>query len=209
MKHKPFLMIMIVSSVLVLAACAGRLAPRPGWSTLVRGQLARKAGWSEGPAGADASVSELTAADLTCTECHNDTTLIWSKEAQFRERSIHGTGEAFERGETASCAGCHGTEGAKARINDGLPPHDPSIEGVTNVSPFDCRLCHNIHTTYTGADFSLTGDQQPVKMEYSDGTFDGGEGNLCANCHQIRNEQPVAAMETSRSILTVRYAPRY
>ena len=25
------------------------------------------------------------------------------------------------------------------------------------------------------------------------GTFDGGQGNLCANCHQIRNELPVAA----------------
>jgi hypothetical protein len=140
-----------------------------------------------GPAG------EVVAADLTCTECHNDTTLIWSKEAQFRERSVHGTGEAFERGEGANCAGCHGTEGAKARINAGLPPHDPSIEGVTNVSPFDCRTCHNIHTTYTGADFSLTGGEQPVVLERTGGTFDGGKGNLCANCHQIRNELPVAA----------------
>jgi hypothetical protein len=132
------------------------------------------------------------APDLSCTECHNDTTLIWSKESQFRERSVHGTGEAFIRGEGTNCAGCHGTEGAKARINAGLPPHDPSVEGVTNVSPFDCRTCHNIHTTYTGADFSLTGGEQPVVLERTGGTFDGGKGNLCANCHQIRNELPVA-----------------
>ncbi len=130
------------------------------------------------------------AADLTCTECHNDTTLIWSKEAQFREHSVHGTGEAFIRGEGTNCAGCHGTEGAKARINAGLPPHDPSVEGVTNVSPYTCRTCHNIHTTYTSADFSLTGGAQPVNLEYTDGTFDGGQGNLCSNCHQIRNQQP-------------------
>ncbi|MCZ7664931.1 MAG: S-layer homology domain-containing protein [Thermoleophilia bacterium] len=128
-----------------------------------------------------------------CKECHNDTTLIWSKEAQFRERSVHGTGEAFERGEGTNCAGCHGTEGAKARINAGLPPHDPSVVGVVNVSPFDCRTCHDIHTTYTRADFSLTGDEQPVVLEKTGGTFDGGEGNLCANCHQIRNNLPVAA----------------
>jgi hypothetical protein len=130
---------------------------------------------------------------LTCTECHNETTLIVSKEAQFRENSVHGTGEAFERGEEGSCAGCHGTEGAKARINAGLTPHDASIEGVVNVSPFDCRTCHNIHMTYTKEDFALTGGEQPVKMEFSDGTFDGGAGNLCANCHQIRNAPPEVA----------------
>jgi hypothetical protein len=133
------------------------------------------------------------ATDLTCTECHNETTLIWSKEAQFRESSVHGTGEAFLRGESTSCAGCHGHEGAKARISAGLPPHDPSVEGVTNVSPYDCRTCHNIHSTYTIADFSLTGGAEPVELEYTDGTYDGGLGNLCANCHQIRNEQPVAS----------------
>jgi hypothetical protein len=130
---------------------------------------------------------------ITCTECHNDTTLIWSKEAQFRERSVHGTGEAFEEGEGANCAGCHGTEGAKARIAAGLPPHDPSVEGVVNVSPYDCRTCHNIHTTYTRDDFSLVGGAQSVDLEFSDGTFDKGMGNLCANCHQIRNARPVAS----------------
>ena len=29
-------------------------------------------------------------------------------------------------------------------------------------------------------------------MERTGGTFDGGLGNLCANCHQIRNDLPVA-----------------
>jgi hypothetical protein len=144
-----------------------------------------------GPAGPQGEPGPaLQVQDLTCTECHNDTTLIWSKEAQFRKTSVHGTGESFIRGEGTDCAGCHGTEGAKARINAGLLPHDESVAGVTNVSPFDCRTCHNIHTTYTKADFSLTGGEQPVKMEYTDGTFDAGAGNLCANCHQIRNAKP-------------------
>jgi hypothetical protein len=129
--------------------------------------------------------------ELTCTECHNDTTLIVSKDAQFRKLSVHGTGEAFVRGEGTDCAGCHGTEGAKARITAGLPPHDASVVGVTNVSPFDCRTCHQIHTTIP-SDFALTGDAQPAAMEKTGGTFDGGKGNLCANCHQIRNDLPVA-----------------
>jgi S-layer homology domain. len=127
-----------------------------------------------------------------CKECHNDTTLIVSKDAQFRKISVHGTGTAYLRGASKDCAGCHGTEGPKARINAGVPPHDPSVVAVVNVSPYDCRTCHNIHTTYTAADFSLTGDAQPVVLERTGGTFDKGLGNLCANCHQIRNALPVA-----------------
>jgi hypothetical protein len=168
---------LIIASVFI-AACAGPQGePGPAGPPGPAG--------AQGPAGAVPAASELS-----CTECHNDTTIIVSKEGQFRENSVHGTGEAFIRGETTACAGCHGTEGAKARINAGLPPHDPSVEGVVNVSAFDCRTCHNIHMTYTSEDWALTGAAQPVKMEYSDGTFDGGAGNLCANCHQIRNSKP-------------------
>jgi hypothetical protein len=97
------------------------------------------------------------------------------------------------RGEGTDCAGCHGTEGAKARIAAGLPPHDESVVGIVNVSPFDCRTCHQIHMTYTAADWALTGEAAPVKMEFTAGTFDAGQGNLCANCHQIRNEPPTVS----------------
>jgi hypothetical protein len=138
------------------------------------------------PAAAQTMIDPAT---IPCTSCHNATTLIVSKEAQFHE-SKHGTGDAFIRGTSADCAGCHGSEGAKARINAHLNPHDPSIEGVVNVSPYNCRTCHNIHTTYTKADFSLTGGEQAVQMENTASTFDGGAGNLCANCHQIRNPAP-------------------
>jgi hypothetical protein len=181
MSRKSFaILALVLGGAVILAACSAQPGPQgpPG---------------PQGSAGPAGPPGEVSAADLTCTECHNDTTLIVSKEAQFRENSVHGTGEAFERGESTACAGCHGTEGAKARINAGLPPHDASVVGVTNVSPFDCRTCHNIHTTYTRADFSLTGDAQAVVLERTGGTFDGGLGNLCANCHQFRNELPVVA----------------
>lgn len=162
-----------------------------------------------GPAGPGGPAGEsVSAADLTCTECHNDTTLIVSKEAQFRQSSVHGTGESFVRGEGTDCAGCHGTEGAKARINAGLPPHDPSVIGVVNVSPFDCRTCHNIHTTYTKADFSLTGGEKPVVLERTGGTFDGGAGNLCANCHQVRNEKPTVT-GGNVEVTSARFGPHY
>jgi len=167
----------LIGAAIALAACAAEGPPGPAGPA--------------GPAGPPGPVA--AAADLTCTECHNDTTLIVSKEAQFRETSVHGTGESFVRGEGTDCAGCHGTEGAKARIAAGLPPHDESVVGIVNVSPFDCRTCHQIHSTYTSGDWALTGEAQPVTLEMTGGTFDGGAGNLCANCHQIRNAAPTAA----------------
>ena len=173
--------IALLGAAVFLAGCAGPEGPEgpPG---------------PAGPAGPVGPAGEIVAAtDLSCTECHNNTTLLVSKVAQFEETSIHGTGESFVRGEETNCAGCHGTEGAVARIAAGLPPHDPSVEGIINVSPFDCRTCHQIHTTYTSEDWALTGEAQPAPLEMTGGTFDGGLGNLCANCHQIRNQLPVAA----------------
>lgn len=196
--------VFLIGVALALAGCAGDAGPAgPAGATGPAGP--------QGPPGPAGSAAELDVADLSCTECHNDTTIIWSKEAQFREASVHGTGQAFVRGESTNCAGCHGHEGAKARINAGLAPHDPSVEGVTNVSPYDCRTCHQIHTTYTGEDFALTGGAQPVDLEYSPGTYDGGDGNLCANCHQSRNEFPVltGAEAAELEITSNRFGPHY
>ena len=189
------LIAVMLAAAFVLTACAGPAGPAgPVGPT--------------GPAGAQGDTGPSpAAADLTCTACHNDTTLIVSKDAQF-ETSLHGTGESYLRGTSKDCAGCHGSEGAKASINAGLPPHDPSIVGVVNVSPFDCRTCHNIHTTYTSDDFSLTGGEQPVVLEMTGGTFDGGAGNLCANCHQIRNAAPTAT-GGNVEITSSRFGPHY
>ena len=207
MKYKLWLLGLFVSSLLLFAACAGEQgATGPAGPAGPEGPAgpagpegpAGPAGEQgpagpAGPAGEAGAMAVMTAEDLSCTECHNDTTVIWSKEAQFRESSVHGTGESFIRGEGTNCAGCHGHEGAEARIAAGLPPHDASVEGIVNVSPFTCRTCHEIHVTYTSADWAITGANAPVQMEYTASVFDGGAGNLCANCHQIRNEAPVVA----------------
>jgi hypothetical protein len=52
----------------------------------------------------------------------------------------------------------------------------------------DCRACHEIHTSYTAADWALE-TTDPVTLYAFEGvTFDGGTGNLCANCHQPRRQ---------------------
>ncbi len=68
-------------------------------------------------------------------------------------------------------------------------PHKSRADA--NPSRIDCRACHQIHTTYTDKDWALT-TTDPVKLIAADGTYDGGMGNLCANCHQQRTAFPEA-----------------
>lgn len=179
--HRKYLLIfaVLVVGVLVLAACAGQEGPE-GPQGL------------EGPAGSQGdpgAAGEVTISDLTCTECHNDTPLILSKRLQW-DQSIHATGGNYVRGTSSSCAGCHSSEGFSARVAAGLNP-DEVEEGVASPSPQNCRTCHQIHTTYTGADFALE-TTDPVVLFQSGETFDMGLGNLCANCHQPRRGFPEA-----------------
>jgi hypothetical protein len=125
-----------------------------------------------------------------CMSCHNDTTLITGKKTAWSE-SVHGTGEAYVRGTSASCAGCHSGGGFSAMIAAGLTP-DTVEAGDPNPTRQDCRACHQIHVSYTSADWALE-TTAPVKLfAFEDVTFDGGDGNLCANCHQPRRDFPEA-----------------
>jgi hypothetical protein len=129
-------------------------------------------------------------ADLSCTECHNDTTLIEGKAAAWGE-SLHGTGEAFVRGTSASCAGCHSGGGFSAMVAAGGNPGSVE-EGDPNPTRQTCRTCHQIHTSYTSDDWALS-TTDPVELYAIEGTtFDGGTGNLCATCHQPRRAFPAA-----------------
>lgn len=157
---------------------------------------------------APASAQEMVDPELLpCTSCHNETTLLVSKQAQFHH-SLHGSGDAYVRGGSENCAGCHGSEAAKVRIKADLPPHDPSVQGVLNVSPYTCRTCHEIHTTYTLDDFAVIGDEAPVELEMTGTTYDGGDGNLCAQCHQMRNELPEAT-NGEIEVDTTRFGPHH
>jgi hypothetical protein len=138
-----------------------------------------------GPAGPQGEPGPAAATDdLTCKECHNDTAIITGKKADWTT-SVHGTGPGLAyAGERKDCAGCHDGSAFSAMISEGK--NFTQVE-ATNASPThqDCRTCHQIHTTYTGADWVLETDA-PVAYVVSGLTFDGGNGNLCANCHQAR-----------------------
>jgi hypothetical protein len=129
-------------------------------------------------------VGESGVADITCTQCHDDTSRITEKQYAWAE-SRHGSGEAYVRGRSASCAGCHSGDGFTARIAEGLAPNEVEAGDPDPVRQ-ECRTCHNIHTTYTSEDFSLVTTDPVTLFAIEGATFDGGEGNLCANCHQPR-----------------------
>ncbi len=137
-----------------------------------------------GAAGAAGAAGEGGVAQVTCVECHDDTSLITGKKAAWSE-STHGTGEAYGRGSSASCAGCHSGGGFSERIAAGLAPNEVEA-GDPNPTRQDCRACHQIHTTYTAADFALETTDPVTLFAFEGVTFDGGQGNLCANCHQPR-----------------------
>ncbi len=124
----------------------------------------------------------------SCAECHNDTTLITGRKTEWAE-SLHGTGEAYVRGTSASCAGCHSGGGFSLMAAAGQAPNQVT-SGDPHPTRQDCRACHQIHNSYTVDDWALE-TTAPVSLFASPGvTFDGGEGNLCADCHQARRIWP-------------------
>ena len=128
----------------------------------------------------------VMAQDGDCTACHSEEATISGAELAW-SNSVHGTGAAYVRGTNASCAGCHSGGAFSAMVADGLRP-DQVEEGDPNPTRQDCRTCHNIHATYTEADWSLE-TTDPVDLYAFEGvTFDGVAGNLCANCHQPRRQ---------------------
>lgn len=141
----------------------------------------------EGPAGAAGPAGpagEFDAAELTCVECHNSSSIITGKLADWNQ-SKHGTGEAFSRGESGSCSGCHSGGAFVEMIEAGGNAGDWGM-GDPEATRQDCRTCHNLHDTFTGDDWALRTGAAVSLFAIEGATFDGGMGNLCVNCHQPR-----------------------
>lgn len=184
---------LLLAAAFALAACAG-----PAGSVGPAGPAGPVG--PQGPAGKNPS-----AADLTCTQCHNNTNLISSK-AEAWATSAHGSGELFlAEGTEDGCAGCHSGSGFLADLAGNLTP-DKSVADA-NPTQQDCRTCHKIHTTFTKTDFELQ-TTAPVTMYATNTTYDGGAGNLCANCHQARRIIATPAADGTIAV-TNRFGPHH
>jgi hypothetical protein len=173
----------LIVGLFFLAACAGPVGP------------AGPAGPAGpiGPAGpAGATAAPLKATDLSCTQCHNDTTLIDGPETSWAS-SVHGSGPAFAIASSRTpCDACHTGSGFSDRIAAALKSPEDFKTAYANPTRIDCRACHQIHTTYTKDDFALKTAAAVQLYAVPGATFDGGMGNLCANCHQMRLAFPAA-----------------
>jgi hypothetical protein len=165
----------------------------------------------DGADGADGA-DGINAAE-TCTDCHVDDTEMYAKQVQYAV-SKHRTGGNFERGSNVyddtdnECAVCHSHEGFTEFLATGTTSFTPAFD---NPTPPNCRTCHEIHTSYTQADWGLT-STSAVTMYFDGATNDRGSvGNLCINCHQARPTTPMPTVGDpgTIAITSSRYGGHY
>ncbi len=131
-------------------------------------------------------------ANATCTQCHKNDQVIEAKMAQW-EASVHATGGNSERN-SFDCAPCHTSQGflevnAAGGFTSG--PGLPEASGtISNPNQQNCYTCHDIHNTFTAADWALTKTAATTASHTIDGTssisMDMGNANMCTGCHQGR-----------------------
>ncbi len=211
MKHKHLLIgLLLLVAAMALVACAGTEGatgpqgePGPAGPAGPPGP-AGPAG-SDGAEGAPGAAAEM--GDLPCGECHNDTTLLTGKSTAWSD-SLHGTGEAYVRGSSASCAGCHSGGAFSAMVAAGLTP-DAVEEGDPDPTRQDCRACHQVHTSFTTEDWALETTDAVTFYAFEDVTYDGGMGNLCANCHQPRRQIAEADADGNVEVTSTHWGPHH
>lgn len=156
---------------------------------------------SENKAWAAGNAPRVHASDVAgvddCMECHNGTTELGQKvilaQAQW-DISQHASGENIDRN-SGSCRRCHTNEGFIASVTGGTVSGDV-------YTAIGCFTCHNPHDE---GSFALRNDDE-VELENGD-TYDYGNSNLCAVCHQgRRNVDEYVAANTE---LSSRYGPHH
>ncbi|MDP4281016.1 MAG: hypothetical protein Q8867_02600 [Bacteroidota bacterium] len=146
----------------------------------------------EGPMGANGKD-----ANSTCTECHTTSDSIAARIFQY-DASRHASGSLTYTGTNNACAPCHTSQGFDEVI---VSNADTTLIGVSNAAPINCRTCHNIHKTYTLADYGLK-ITDPFMARFNDTVsinmkVNNGSSNLCGRCHQAIKPSPFPDKPTS------------
>jgi hypothetical protein len=92
-------------------------------------------------------------------------------------------------------------------VESGVIPDDAELVDMT---PIDCRACHQVHTSYTADDWALTVDAAATDLYAFEGaTFEGGTGNLCASCHQPRRPIDETDADGNIAITSTHWGPHH
>jgi cytochrome c2 len=93
-------------------------------------------------------------------------------------------------------------------VRAGLLPEE--VEDASGEATHqDCRTCHQIHVTFTGEDWALETTDAVVLYAFEDATYDGGAGNLCANCHQPRRQIAEADADGNIEVTSTHWGPHH
>ncbi len=155
--------------------------------------------------GTSSVFAQASVAD--CMSCHDDTTVITGKQLAHGG-SVHGTGtSAAYAGGRGSCTACHSGASFSAMVAEGVGPNE--FNTVVDVTRQDCRACHQIHTSYTVADWALE-TTAPVNLyAFGELNYDGGKGNLCATCHQPRRAIAAADPNGYIAVTSTHWGPHH
>ena len=156
----------------------------------------------QGPAGPQGEGTQ------NCVLCHGSSQLITAKTYQW-EHSVHATGGNNNHNAT-NCAGCHTSQGFLERIETGAPL-GATAAVIEDPLPPNCYTCHQIHQTYTDADWAFT-QTEPVTFWEGGATVDLGKANLCVSCHQARVVSPALPDPSTGGTITMtstRYGPHH
>jgi hypothetical protein len=133
-----------------------------------------------------------------CMECHGDNDLALAAAQSQWANSKHASGETTILNANVgdgNCERCHTAEGFIAYITG--VPFDSS-----HYSSIGCFTCHAPHTTGT-LELRWT---DPVTLA-NGFSFDHGDANLCANCHQSRRNVTTYVADSVK--LSERFGPHH
>lgn len=162
----------------------------------------------QGPPGKDGTNGSN--ANATCGQCHNFSDTIVAKIFQY-DASQHATGSTVFEATRTACAPCHSSQGFLETLASGA---DTTSAPIVDGAPINCRTCHQIHNTYTAADWALkTTASFTMKIGPTmDLAAGDGSANLCARCHQPRKTSPWITDPNGTDSLTVtstRWGPHH
>lgn len=155
-----------------------------------------------GPAGKDgAAGNNGIDANASCTECHSNSAIIETKQAQWSE-SLHATGENAAYANRSGCVQCHTSQGFLEAVAEGSTAN---ISIPTDPMQINCYTCHKIHSTFTDTDWALTKPgAENLILKYAGATvnYNIGISNQCVECHQARDVSPAPVLNGADFVIT-------
>jgi hypothetical protein len=147
--------------------------------------------------GSKAAIS-VTSSAGACAQCHD------AMNHHFRSGEWNNSTHAIATRDASGaghegCVGCHTGNGFVAKMK--------GAAANTEYSAIGCQTCHEPHgQTAPGENGHLVRNLQPVKLMSGDSVENAGNGAICMNCHQSRQNAAVYAATTGGS---ARFGPHH